>query len=95
MALPTLAQNIVRFHELSATSKEIEAERDALKIFFRKEAGTVDAVFKHKDIEVPVTWKERSSWDSDTLNQRLGKDAAACKKVSRYAEVSCRMKEKT
>jgi hypothetical protein len=93
MALSKLGQHIRRFHALHAEHKEREKELDALKAYFREKAGEADHVFELGELQVPVTWKERSSWDSDLLTSEFGAQAAAFKKTSRYAEVSCRRKE--
>lgn len=85
-----LARNVRRFHALHAEQKELEAQMAALKTFFRDRAGETDAVFVANQLEVPVTWKGRSGWDGDKLEQHFGDKAGDFKKVIRYAEVSCR-----
>jgi len=90
MALSQLSKNIRRLHALHAQQKETAKEIDALKTYFRAEAGDVDTVFQYRELEVPVTWKERMSWDGDKLQVALGEKAGEFKKTSRYAEVGCR-----
>lgn len=92
MALSQLSKDIRRFARLHALSKKISAELDLLKDGFRELAGDKDAIFQYRDMEVPVTWKERRGWDTALLDQKLGKKADDYKKTSRYAEVSCRKK---
>lgn len=94
MALSELTKNIRRLHLVNAEKKKLEKEEDSLKAFFRTQAGDVDMIFTDdaKGIEVPVTWKERTGWDTDALAKKLGTAADECRKTSRYAEVSCRKK---
>lgn len=88
-----LARNVRRFHALHAELKHGEKELDALKAFFRAEAGDVDTVFVDKDLEVPVTWEERTGWDGPALELCLGVRAPEFKKTTRYAKVGCRKAE--
>ena len=92
MVLSQLAKNIRRFHRLQAIVKRCEKEIDALKSDFRERAGDEDVVFEYRDMEVPVTWKERQSWDGQRLATHFGDKADGFKKTSRYAEVGCRKK---
>lgn len=85
-----LARNVRRFHALHAELKEGEAQMDGLKKYFRERAGDTDTVFVDKDLEVPVTWEERSGWDGAKLEQHFGEKAPEFKKTSRFAKVGCR-----
>ena len=96
MALSALGKNVKRLHELTSQVKDLEAERDALKEWFRKkggEAGGADAVFEQGKLQVAVTAKQRTGWDGDALTLALGQDAGKFKKTTSYVEVSCRLKE--
>lgn len=90
MALSKTDKNIKRFHELHSQLKDMNRELDALKAFFREEAEESDATFCYKEIEILVTKKSRSSWDSDKLVLKLGKAVQEFKKESSYLEVTCR-----
>lgn len=91
-----LARNIARFHALHAEHKEGEKQLDALKTYFREEAGDEDMVFVDgKGLEVVVTWEERTSWDGAVLEHFLGDRAPEYKKTTQYAKVGCRTAKKT
>ena len=98
MALSALGKNVKRLHELTSQVKDLEAERDALKEWFRKkggEAGGADAVFEQGKLQVAVTAKQRTGWDGDALKEWFRKKGGAgkFKKTTSYVEVSCRLKE--
>lgn len=78
MALSDRAKKIRRYFKLHAQNKVLAKELDELKDYFKTESGGEDCVFTYRNIEIPVTWKERSGYEV---------------KPSRYQEVTCRKTE--
>ncbi len=88
MGLSALNTKIKRFYDLNTQRKALEKEEDALKAWFKDEAGLTDVEFKYRDLVVSVSTEDRTSIDTGALRLSLGdgikefEKTTPCKKVS-------------